>query len=182
MAFEDCVCIVFFAVLTTLLSEGISWALVYRKESYKRLTLGMEKATKKLNEVEKGSKKYKKEEERIKEMSQKLQTEKIPSMFATGLCFASIVSTVSSLFEGQSIAILPFEPVFFFKSLAQRGLTLAKPNDCSFFFLYILSTMALRQPLQKLLGFAPSRSASKLSNIAFQPPQDTTQSFGRGNY
>ena len=56
-------------------------------------------------------------------------------MFATGLCFASIVSTVSSLFEGQSIAILPFEPVFFFKSLAQRGLTLAKPNDCSFFFL-----------------------------------------------
>ena len=46
MAFEDCVCIVFFAVLTTLLSEGISWALVYRKESYKRLTLGMEKATK----------------------------------------------------------------------------------------------------------------------------------------
>ena len=120
-------------------------------------------------------------------------------MFATGLCFASIVSTVSSLFEGQSIAILPFEPVFFFKSLAQRGLTLAKPNDCSFFFLvsfcclrainfysiyvkYILSTMALRQPLQKLLGFAPSRSASKLSNIAFQPPQDTTQSFGRGNY
>ena len=49
MAFEDCVCIVFFAVLTTLLSEGISWALVYRKESYKRLTLGMEKATKVIN-------------------------------------------------------------------------------------------------------------------------------------
>ena len=32
------------------------------------------KLLQKLNEVEKGSKKYKKEEERIKEMSQKLQT------------------------------------------------------------------------------------------------------------
>merc|ERR1712021_95982 len=95
-----------------------------------------------------------KEEQKIKEMSQKLQSQKVPSMFATGLCFASIVSTVSSLFEGQSIAKLPFEPVFFIKSIAHRGLTLASPNDCSFIFLYILSTMA------------------------FQPQQDPRQTYG----
>ena len=77
-------------------------------------------------------------------------------MFATGLCFASIVSTVSSLFEGQSIAILPFEPVFFFKSLAQRGLTLAKPNDCSFFFLVSFCNLPidLRQISYKSVGRA----------------------------
>ena len=46
MAFDDCVCIVFFAVLTTLLTEGISYLLVYRKESYKLLNKTMEKATK----------------------------------------------------------------------------------------------------------------------------------------
>merc|ERR1739838_1017660 len=98
MAVDDCICVVFFAVLTTLLSEGISYVLVYRKDSYKKLLQTMEKSTKKLNEMEKNSKKYQKEEQKIKEMSQKLQSEKVPSMFATGLCFASIVSTVSSLF------------------------------------------------------------------------------------
>merc|ERR1712147_3540 len=154
----------------------------YRKESYQKLVAAMEKAVKKLGEMDKSSKKYVKEEQRIKEMSQKLQSEKVPSMFATGLCFASIVSTVSSLFEGQSIAQLPFEPVFFIKSIAHRGLTLASPNDCSFIFLYILSTMALRQPLQKALGNAPSRSTSKLSTMAFQPTQDPRQTYGSGSY
>merc|ERR1712113_796955 len=178
MALEDCICIVMFALLTSLLSEGISYALVYRKDSYKKLNASIEKASKKLNELEKSSKKYKKEEEKIKEMSQKLQTEKMPSLFATGLCFASIVSTVSSMYEGQSIAVLPFEPAFFVKSLAQRGLPMPKPNDCSFFFLYILSPMMIRQPLQKILGFAQSRSTSKLSTLSFQPQNDATQTYG----
>jgi hypothetical protein len=132
--------------------------------------------------LEKNSKKHKKEEDKIKEMSQKLQTEKMPSLFATGLCFASIVSTVSSMYEGQAIAVLPFEPVFFIKSLAQRGLQIPKPNDCSFFFLYILSTMMIRAPLQKFLGFSQSRSTSKLSTLSFQPQQDQTQTYGSGNY
>jgi hypothetical protein len=34
-------------------------------------------------------------------------------------------------------------------------------TDCSFIFLYILCTMSLRQNLQKVLGFAPSRALSR---------------------
>jgi hypothetical protein len=36
-------------------------------------------------------------------------------------------------------------------------------TDCSFIFLYILCTMSLRQNLQKVLGFAPSRALSRQS-------------------
>ena len=46
MAVDDCICVVFFAVLTTLLSEAISYVLVYRKESYQKLVAAMEKAVK----------------------------------------------------------------------------------------------------------------------------------------
>ena len=60
---------------------------VYRKDSYKKLVQTMEKSVKvnlpsssfcqlsqKLNEMEKNTKKYQKEEQKIKEMSQKLQS------------------------------------------------------------------------------------------------------------
>ena len=56
-------------------------------------------------------------------------------MMATALVFGTIVSTVSSFFEGQSIAILPFEPQWFLKSMAHRGLVNPNPTDCSFIFL-----------------------------------------------
>ena len=56
-------------------------------------------------------------------------------MFAMMLVFGTIVSTVSSIYEGESVAQLPFEPIWFFKSFAQRGLVNPKPNDCSFIFI-----------------------------------------------
>jgi hypothetical protein len=34
-------------------------------------------------------------------------------------------------------------------------------TDCSFIFLYILCTMSIRQNLQKILGFAPSRALNR---------------------
>lgn len=61
-------------------------------------------------------------------------------MFAMMLVFGTIVSTVSSIYEGESVAQLPFEPIWFFKSFAQRGLVNPKPNDCSFIF--IVSTIS----------------------------------------
>ena len=121
------------------------------------------------------------------------------SMMATAMVFGTIVSTVSSFFEGQSIAVLPFEPIWMVKSMAHRGLVNPQPTDCSFIFLvkfvkifekfclqpffqYIMSTMALRHPIQKILGTAQSRSASKYSGMAFQPPSDPKQTYGSGNY
>lgn len=107
--------------------------------------------------MEKGSKKYEKEEAKVKDMSRELQSvrvyfksnlfscqklikTKLGSMFAMMLVFGTIVSTVSSIYEGESVAQLPFEPIWFFKSFAQRGLVNPKPNDCSFIF--IVSTIS----------------------------------------
>ena len=61
---------------------------------------------------------------------------------ATALVFGTIVSTVSSFFEGQSIATLPFEPQWMLKTMAHRGLVNPLPNECSFIFLVSLQTPA----------------------------------------
>ena len=47
----------------------------------------------------------------------------------------------------------------------RRNLLGENYTDCSFIFLYILCTMSIRQNLQKALGFAPSRAASKQTNM-----------------
>ena len=47
------------------------------------------------------------------------------------------------------------------QGLSHRNLLGDDMTDCSFIFLYILCTMSIRQNIQKALGFAPSRAASK---------------------
>ncbi|KAG0426473.1 hypothetical protein HPB47_026448 [Ixodes persulcatus] len=55
------------------------------------------------------------------------------------------------------------------QGLSHRNLTGEDYTDCSFIFLYILCTMSIRQNTQKLLGFAPSRTANKQSGTLFSP-------------
>ena len=64
----------------------------------------------------------------------------------------------------------PFSP---FQGLSHRNLAGNDITDCSFIFLYILCTMSIRQNIQKILGFAPSRAASKQNAAGggfFTPP------------
>ena len=53
--------------------------------------------------------------------------------------------------------------------LSHRNLLGDDMTDCSFIFLYILCTMSIRQNIQKALGFAPSRAASKQAGSMWHP-------------
>ena len=67
----------------------------------------------------------------------------------------------NSIFDGRVVAKLPFTPIYWVQGLSHRNLLGDDMTDCSFIFLYILCTMSIRQNIQKALGFAPSRAASK---------------------
>ena len=67
------------------------------------------------------------------------------------------------------VAKLPFVPISMVQGLSHRNLKGDDLTDCSFIFLYILCTMSIRQNIQKLLGFAPSRAASRQSSNLFGP-------------
>ena len=87
------------------------------------------------------------------------------SMFAIGFAFTSLLSMFNSIFDGKVVAKLPFTPVSWIQGLSHRNLMGQDFTDCSFIFLYILCTMSIRKNIQKALGFAPSRAASKQTSM-----------------
>jgi calcium load-activated calcium channel len=91
--------------------------------------------------------------------------------FATGFAFTALLSMFNSIFDGRVVARLPFTPISFLQGLSHRNLPGNDYTECSFIFLYILCTMSIRQNVQKLLGFSPSRAANKQSMFAPQPGQ-----------
>ncbi|KAG7264834.1 hypothetical protein CRUP_001478 [Coryphaenoides rupestris] len=128
-------------------APGITWVLVYRTEKYKRLKA----------EVEKQSKKLEKKKETITESAGRQQKKKIGKKDSTS-------------FDGRVVAKLPFTPISYIQGLSHRNLLGEDFTDCSFIFLYILCTMSIRQNIQKMLGLAPSRAATKQAGGFLGPP------------
>lgn len=87
-------------------------------------------------------------------------------MFAERL----IVTIKNFSFDGRVVARLPFLPISWIQGLSHRNLPGEDYTECSFIFLYILCTMSIRQNIQKLLGFSPSRAASKQGGGLFGGP------------
>ncbi|XP_072936418.1 calcium load-activated calcium channel [Epargyreus clarus] len=176
---EDSLLIVFISICTALLGEGLTWVLVYRTEKYQKLKVEVERQSKKLENLKEAhgdslDKQYKKkierEEERLKNNNRDLSFVKMKSMFAIGFAFTALLSMFNSIFDGRVVAKLPFHPISLLQNFSHRNLPGDDYTDCSFIFLYILCTMSIRQNIQKLLGFAPSRAASKQGGTLFTPP------------
>lgn len=80
-------------------------------------------------------------------------------------------SLIPLSFDGRIVARLPFTPISWIQGLSHRNLPGDDYTECSFIFLYILCTMSIRQNIQKMLGFAPSRAASKQGGMFGAPGQ-----------
>lgn len=175
----DTILIVFISICTALLGEGLTWLMVYRTEKYQKLKAEIEKQSKKLEKRKEAhgdsldkqqKKKIEREEERLKNNNRDLSLVKMKSMFAIGFAFTALLSMFNSIFDGRIVARLPFVPISWIQGLSHRNLPGDDYTECSFIFLYILCTMSIRQNIQKMLGFAPSRTASKQSGSIFGPP------------
>jgi uncharacterized membrane protein (DUF106 family) len=117
-------------------------------------------------------KKLERTEERLKTHNRDLSMAKMKSMVAITAVFMMLLNVFSSVFEGRVVAKLPFEPFSLIQGISHRGLPGTDFTDCSFIFLYIVCTTSVRQNIQKLLGFAPSRAANRLAGgSSFFPDQ-----------
>ncbi|XP_076309941.1 calcium load-activated calcium channel isoform X2 [Tachypleus tridentatus] len=172
----DSVLILIISVCTAFL--GLTWLMVYRTEKYQKLKAEVERQSKRLEKKKEThgdtgdrqqKKKIEREEEKLKNNNRDLSLVKMKSMFAIGFAFTALLSTFNSIFDGRVVAKLPFVPISWIQGLSHRNLPGEDYTDCSFIFLYILCTMSIRQNIQKLLGFAPSRTASKQSGTLFSP-------------
>jgi len=156
----------------------LTWFLVYRSEKYKKLKAEVDKQTKKLEKRKdqlganyaadrSNKRKLEKQEEKLKTNNRDLSMVKMKSMFAIGLAFTALLSIFNSIFDGRVVARLPFVPIRWIQGISHRNLPGDDLNDCSFIFLYILCTMSIRQNVQKLLGFAPSRAMNRQGQTGF---------------
>ncbi|XP_014680880.1 PREDICTED: transmembrane and coiled-coil domain-containing protein 1-like [Priapulus caudatus] len=167
-------------VIIFTLFLGLTWLLVYRTEKYQKLKLEVERQSKKLEKKKDAfgdgggdrsqRKKIERQEEKLKNNSRDLSLVKMKSMFAIGFSFTALMSMFNSIFDGRVVAKLPFVPITWLQGLSHRNLLGDDYSDCSFIFLYILCTMSIRQNIQKLLGFAPSRAANQQGGGLFSPP------------
>ncbi|KAI3387420.1 hypothetical protein SNEBB_000951 [Seison nebaliae] len=184
----DIIFIYFFAIFTTATAEGLTWFAVYRTPQFKRLTDEVDRRTKKVHKKKpngtdpiaidpKARKRLEKDEERLKAVNKELTIFRMKSNFAIGFVFMALLGVLNSIFEGRIVAYLPFTPFALIRGLSHRGLPGTNYQECSFIFIYILATMALRPNLQKLLGVQPSRQVASTSSL-FTPP--TQQSNGIG--
>ncbi|XP_003387319.1 PREDICTED: calcium load-activated calcium channel-like [Amphimedon queenslandica] len=176
----DSLMILFISLCTALLSEGLSYVLLYRTEGYKRLKDVVEKQSRKLERkketVGEGSvsgtqkrKKLEKQEEQLKNYNKDLSMVKMKSMVLIGLTFTALLGMFNTIFDGRVVAKLPFTPFGILQGISHRNLMGTDMTDCSFIFLYILCTMSIRENLQKLMGVGVSRSVSKLGNSLVGP-------------
>ncbi|CAK9817011.1 Calcium load-activated calcium channel [Anthophora plagiata] len=171
--------VIYISSLILALFLGLTWLMVYRTEKYQKLKAEVEKQSKKLEKRKEAhgdsldkqqKKKIEREEERLKNNNRDLSLVKMKSMFAIGFAFTALLSMFNSIFDGRVVARLPFVPISWIQGLSHRNLPGDDYTECSFIFLYILCTMSIRQNIQKMLGFAPSRTASKQSGSIFGPP------------
>lgn len=71
---------------------------------------------------------------------------------------------------------MPFEPINLIYSITHRGILSHNRNDCSFTFIYILSNLAIRPILQKILGVEGPRNGQQFTNL-FNPSEDSFSDF-----
>lgn len=118
-------------------------------------------------------KKIEREEERLKNNNRDMSFVKMKSMLAIGFVFTALLGMFNSMyvqllvlsfhmsvdyyilclsnvfhlyrFDGRVVAFLPFQPISLVQNLTHRNLPGEDFTECSFIFLYILSTMSIRQ-------------------------------------
>ncbi|KAL5727666.1 hypothetical protein ACHQM5_000835 [Ranunculus cassubicifolius] len=178
--YSDSLIVVFISICTAFLCEAISWILIYRTSSYKSLRSSIDKASKKLETMKtvveltkktKTKKKIDRVESSLKESTRDLSLSKFKSGAVVAVVLFVVFGLLNSLFEGKSVAKLPFTPAALVQKMSHRGISGDDATDCSMAFLYFLCSISIRTNLQKFLGFSPPRGSGNAGGLFPVPDQ-----------
>ncbi|KAJ1655513.1 hypothetical protein IWQ61_004746 [Dispira simplex] len=162
-------------------AEYLGYRLVYGTEDYQNIKRGLARATAKLESEESGadSGNPRKRQRRIAELKKqvKVYKEKATSMtmrttlLMAGLQIAVFYCLNSVGYSGVVVAKLPFIPFGFIQGLSHRNLPGEDATDCSAVFLFVVSSLFIRNVLQRYFDFS-IRQVSPWST-AFEQAQET---------
>eukprot|EP00742_Colponemidia_sp_Colp-10_P002655 GILJ01002838.1.p1 GENE.GILJ01002838.1~~GILJ01002838.1.p1 ORF type:complete len:211 (-),score=39.13 GILJ01002838.1:47-625(-) len=165
------------ALFSAVFSEAISWLLIYRTEDYQRLKRKIDQLSKKVEKQKDTSVEFSKQkqkdkkiaasEDQLKSLNRDMSMVRMKSTFVIGFTMIAILGAMSTAFEGTRVAKIPFTPFGLVQNLSHRGLTGTDYTDCSMIFLYLTASFAMRNNLQKFLGFTPPKGSQ---TSMFAPP------------
>eukprot|EP00741_Cyanophora_paradoxa_P019860 tig00000217_g19168.t1 len=161
----DALTVVGIAALSSILSEFLSWILIYRTDSYNRLTKQIaglssklerrKEATVSVTKQKSAAKRIDKFEEELKNLNREMTMSKMKSNFALAIVMITVFTAMNSVYDAKTVARLPFEPFSLVRGLSHRSLLGSDYRDCSATFIYVLASMSIRQSIQKFFGFQP---------------------------
>ena len=105
----------------------------------------------------------KKEEESLKKDQKELSELKQKATMQVSFINIASMMAMNKFFSGKIVAILPFQPMLFFKALAHRGIEGEDFTECSYMLIYILCNMSFKGIVQKFLGYGSSRAVEELA-------------------
>lgn len=77
---------------------------------------------------------------------------KMKSTVGIGLLSIITINSIGNYYSGVVVAKLPFEPFSLLQNITHRGINDDDYTNCSYIFIYILSTLIFRANIQKLFG------------------------------
>lgn len=176
----DAAQVVAFSLLTTLFTEGLSYVLVYRKESYQTAKHSAQQLNRRLDKERESLKQAignpKKVQRRIKDAEAQLRT--LQRNSSQGQLLSAVLVALVHIYGAfallnkwyGSIVVgrLPFVPFAMFRNLTHRGLAGADYTQCSATFFYVLSSLVWRSVVQRCTRFTIHFSLPSL----FALPED----------
>lgn len=167
----DTLVVVLVGLLGAVLSELFAWFFVYRTEDYQTLTADIRRIAKKYEQQKtlapksvKSLNKLKTQETDLAQKKQSLGWLRMKSGLFSSVFYFLVVPLFNNAYKGIVVARLPFQPMFFFRSLAHHGLTTFLETDCSSVYLYILSVGFFATNLQKFLSTTPPATTDSTNN------------------
>ncbi|KAG9390384.1 Protein of unknown function DUF106, transmembrane [Carpediemonas membranifera] len=160
-----CLLVIAVSIVSTSISEFISWLLVYRKPAWKELKQNGERlyeqyelisSMKLQHTAAKG--KLDSYREQIKANNGRMSRLRMVPSLITAVTIFSAMFFVRRWFKGRVVAILPFTAVGFIARITHRGLEGDDMTQMSMMGLYTLSSMATRAIIQRACGHVPPRS------------------------
>lgn len=174
--YTDCLLVILISLASALLSEGISYLLIYRTEEYKRLKRNIDQLSRKIDKKRDAvmpADKARGKEKRVAALDELLKAKgrdmamiKFKSTFFVLFTFISVFGLLNNLFDGRPVAKLPFAPLPLIQGITHRNLPGQDMTECSMLFIYILCSMSIRSSVQRFFGFTPPKGAGN----PFAPP------------
>lgn len=156
--------------------------MIYSKPEFKDLSKEIESTQKKIDStkddvLDKKTGKKKKAsnlESKLQILQRDLMFMKMKSTVLVTIFMIVTLSSLGNYYDGRPVARLPFVPFSLLSSVTHRGLIGDDTTECSYIFIYILSSFLIRTNLMKILGIETKNEANSMFNPFGLPmPKDT---------